>query len=152
MTAQAQSEDQTHVLQLTRQIKAARATVFAALTSAEALAAWFGPEGVTAKEVTVDLKPGGAYSLEMHHGSDLVTTLSGVYQEITPPERLVFTWVWGMGDMAGLETLVTIELDETADGCQLSLVHEGLPSSESVDKHSFGWTGCFNCLDLHLAQ
>ncbi len=60
MTAQAQSEDQTHVLQLTRQIKAARATVFAALTSAEALAAWFGPEGVTAKEVTVDLKPGGA--------------------------------------------------------------------------------------------
>ena len=152
MTAQVQSEQENHVLQLTRQIKAPRAAVFAALTEAEALAAWFGPEGVNAKEVKVDLKPGGAYSLEMHHGAELVTTLSGVYQEITPPARLVFTWVWGMGDMAGLETLVTIELDETPEGCQLSLVHEGLPSSNSVEKHSFGWTGCFNCLEAHLAQ
>ncbi|MEM7226625.1 MAG: SRPBCC domain-containing protein [Pseudomonadota bacterium] len=151
MTAQPQSKAETHVLQLTRQIKAAPAAVFAALTEAEALATWFGPEGVSAKNVKVDLTLGGAYSLEMHHKDELVTTLSGAYQEISPPNRLVFTWIWGMGDMAGVETLVTIELEENAEGCQLSLTHEGLPSAESVEKHSFGWTGCFNCLESHLA-
>ena len=147
-----QAQEQAQVLQLTRQIKASRQAVFAALTDAEALAAWFGPEGITAKEVKVDLKPGGSYSMEMHNAEGLLTTLSGVYQEITRPERLVFTWVWGMGDLAGLETLVTIELDETPDGCQLSLTHERLPSATAVEKHAYGWTGGFNGLDAFLAS
>ena len=152
MTAQANANDSGLVLNLTRQLKASRTAVFRAFTEPEALAAWFGPETVTAKNVQVDLRVGGRYSLEMHNAEGLVTTLSGVYQEITPPERLVMTWLWGMGDLAGIETRVTIMLSETETGCELQLVHEGLPGQDWVEKHNGGWTSSFVCLDRLLAE
>lgn len=140
-----------YTLNLSRQIAAPREAVFKALTDAEALAKWFGPAGVTAKDVSVDLKPGGSYSLEMHNAEGLVNSLSGIYREIVPPARLVFTWVWGMDSMAGIETLVTIDLAENEGGTKLTLIHEGLPRESARDHHQEGWVGCFDCLVEYLS-
>ncbi len=134
-------------LRLSRRLKAPREAVFRAFTDPVALAKWFGPEGMNIDNVKVDLRPGGAYSMVFNAADGDTHGLSGVYREISPPERLVMTWVWDHGDLAGIETLVTIELAEAGAETELTLIHEKLPSQESLDLHNQGWTSSFKCLD-----
>ena len=143
-------EDETRTLRLERHFAASPEAVFKAWTDPAALAAWFGPQGVETRNVEIDLRPGGRYSLEMCE-SDGVYPLSGVYREVTPPRRLVMTWVWGHGELDGLEMLVTIELASARGGTDLTLIHENLPSDTAREKHEGGWTGCLESLEQFLA-
>ncbi len=152
MTQQSQAleSEETLTLRLTRRLAAPRERVFRAWTDPEALAAWFGPEGVHTRKVQVDLRPGGRYSLEMHEADGEIYPLSGVYREVAAPERLVMTWVWGHGVLDGLETLLTIELHEADGGTELVLLHERLPTPTARDKHEDGWTSAFTVLERYL--
>ncbi len=134
-------------LRLSRRLKAPREAVFRAFTDPVALAKWFGPEGVQVTNVKVDLRPGGTYSMVFGEKDGESHGLSGVYREISPPERLVMTWTWDHGDMAGMETLVTIEFGAAGAETELTLTHEKLPSRNSLDMHTQGWTSTFDCLD-----
>jgi uncharacterized protein YndB with AHSA1/START domain len=50
---------------------------------------------------------------------------TGVYQEVVPEKKLVFTWEWpGMPER---ESLVTFLLKPFDSGTELTLIHEGLP-------------------------
>ena len=139
-------------LVLTRRFKAPREAVFRAWTRPEELAQWFGPKSISVRDVEIDLRPGGRYSLEMYE-PDGVYPLSGVYREVKAPERLVFTWVWGHGDIAGVEMLVTLDFAESKDGgTLLTLTHERLPSQSARDRHEQGWTSTLDCLTEHLAR
>ncbi len=149
--SQAMPKPEEQTLRLERHFAATREAVFRAWTDPKALAAWFGPQGVEARKVEVDLRPGGRYSLEMFESDGGVHPLSGTYQEVTPPERLVMTWVWGHGELDGLEMLVTIELRAAKGGTDLTLIHEKLPSDTAREKHQFGWTGCLDGLEQFLA-
>ena len=146
----AMQSDEFLTLRLTRYFAAPRERVFRAWTDPEALAAWFGPEGVQTRKVQVDLRPGGRYSLEMYEADGEVYPLSGVYQEIVPPERLVMTWIWGHGVLEGHETLLTIELREADGGTELTLLHERLPTPSAREKHEEGWTSAFTVLEKYL--
>jgi len=141
-------------LRLTRRFPASREAVFAALTGPEAMKRWFGPEGIETPVVEVDLRPGGAYRIEFHDPDGMVAVVSGVYREITPPERLIYTWIWEKSDMAAgdTETLVTIELHDTGDGTELTLLHEGIADPEQRARHDQGWNSSFNCLEAFLQQ
>jgi uncharacterized protein YndB with AHSA1/START domain len=130
----------TEALRLSRRFKAPREAVFRAFTDPAALAEWFGPEGVDVTNVEVDLRTGGAYSMVFNETDGDTHGLSGTYREISPPERLVMTWVWDHGAMAGIETLVTIELAEAGAETEFTLIHEKLPSRNALDMHSQGWT------------
>ena len=140
-------EEFAEALRLSRRFKAPREAVFRAFTDPAALAKWFGPEGMNVDNVKIDLRPGGAYSMVFNQADGEAHGLSGVYREISPPERLVMTWVWDDGEMAGIETLVTIEFAEAGAETELTLIHERLPSQESLDLHRQGWTSSFKCLD-----
>ena len=150
--AQAMSEPAATpvTLKLTRRFAAPRDAVFRAWTDPEELAKWFGPPGVSTRGVTVDLRPGGGYSLEMLETDGKIHALSGVYQEVQPPERLVYTWVWGTGEIAGVEMLVTVQFAEAGDETEITLVHERLPSDTARHHHQMGWTGCLDSLDEFL--
>ena len=139
-------------LRLTHRFAAPREAVFRAWTSAEELAAWFGPTYASARKVEVDLRVNGRYSIELHHQDGSIYPLSGSYLEILPPERLVFTWTWGAGELAGIETLVTMEFAELGDTTELTLTHEGLPSETARDMHGQGWTACFTSLDRIIEE
>ncbi len=139
-------------LRLSRRFKAPREAVFRAFTDPAALAKWFGPEGVSVGNVKVDLRPGGAYSLAFNQADGGSHGLSGVYREISPPARLVMTWVWDHGDLAWIETLVTIELAAAGAETEMTLIHEKLPSQNSLDLHRQGWTSSFKCLDQAIEQ
>lgn len=139
-------------LKLSRRFSAPPDAVFAALTETEALKRWFGPEGIETPVVEVDLRPGGAYRIEFHNPDGVVAVVSGEYREITPPKRLVYTWTWEKSEPDGedAESLVTIELRDTGDGTEMTLLHEGIADPEQRERHTQGWNSTFNCLDQHL--
>src|SRR5580692_5652143 len=103
---------QSDSLQIRRFSKHGRARIFSALTEPAKMAQWFfGMKDGRAK-VTSDLRPGGKYLIEMSDDEKSCRP-HGTYLEITPPERLVFTWSSeGFVD----ESKVTIELFERDAG------------------------------------
>ena len=89
--------DSATMLKIRRYYHASRERVFRAWTNPEQLKQWFAvAEGFTTPIADVDLKVGGRYRLGMQPpGDDGVLIAGGVYQQISPPEKLVFTWRWG---------------------------------------------------------
>jgi uncharacterized protein YndB with AHSA1/START domain len=144
--------DESRVLRLSRRLPAPRERVFRALTEAEQLVKWWGPEGFTVPEHSLDLRPGGAWRTVMRSSEGKDHIVSGVYREIVPPARLVFTWAWETDGPRGHETLVTIELHERGDGTELTLRQELFESESSRDRHAHGWSSCFDCLEEALAE
>ena len=78
-----------------RRFEADMATLWAALTDPEAWMHWFG--GGQARPITTsaDLRPGGAWRIEMR-GEDSADRyiVSGEFIEIEAPQRVSFTWAW----------------------------------------------------------
>jgi uncharacterized protein YndB with AHSA1/START domain len=95
---------------VTRVIDAPRTLVWEAYTSPEHLPHWLGPHGATMPVCEIDLRPGGSFRFVSRAG-DFELTLTGVYQEIVPPERLVSTDSWGPEWPETLNTLILSEQD-----------------------------------------
>ncbi len=150
VTNAAVTEDGGFILEMSRTFNADRPRVFEAFTKPESLAQWWGPVGVSAPRVELDLQKGGAFEIDMHNSSGGVHYLSGVYEEISPHDRLVFTWAWGQGADKGPSTHVTLEFRDVADGTEILLTHRGFATEDARDQHGSGWTGCFECLVEHL--
>jgi uncharacterized protein YndB with AHSA1/START domain len=74
-----------------------------------------------------------------------VHTVFGTYQEIKPPEKVVFTWRWD-GDTSHEDSVVTIEFSDLGNSTEVTLTHERLPNTEERDKHAHGWNGCMDQL------
>jgi uncharacterized protein YndB with AHSA1/START domain len=97
-------------IKMTRVVDAPRSLVFEAWTSAEHLPHWMiGPDGWTMPVCEVDLRPGGAYRFVWRNPDGAEMEMTGVYREVTPPERVVSTQSWG-GDWP--ETINTLILSE----------------------------------------
>ncbi len=75
----------------TRVIDAPRELVFKAWVDPERLRQWWGPKGFTNPVCEVDPRPGGAIRIHMRGPDGTIYPMTGVYQEVLEPERLVFT-------------------------------------------------------------
>jgi len=140
----------TETLHMRHRFKAPRQRVFQAFTDLEVLRQWWGPEGFDLPEATLDLKVGGAYDFRMRNPDGAIHNVRGVYREITPPERLVFTWQW-IRDEPTAEMLVTLTFHDLGGETELELLQEKMPSVESVTAHNGGWSSSFTCLERVLA-
>jgi uncharacterized protein YndB with AHSA1/START domain len=88
----------------------------------------------------VDFRPGGEFRLCMRSTDGVDNWLQGVYREIVPPERIVFTHAWiGADGKSSPETLVTITLAERGDKTEMTLRQTGFTSAGARDGHGFGW-------------
>lgn len=138
-------------LEITRLFKAPRERVFAAFTTAESMNQWFGCRGKTTT-CTTDFRVGGSYRLVTHapeSGETFIVT--GVYREISPPAKVVFTWKYeGDEDWADCESVVMAEFKAIGDQTELRLTHTGFPSAESRNNHSQGWNICMGKMDALL--
>jgi len=133
----------TEALVLTRTLPAPAERVWRAFTEPARLAAWFWPQ--RAGTVTaIDLRVGGRYSIDATAGGYAVT---GEYQVVDPPRRLVFTWQWA-GDPD--TTLVTLEFTAVAAGTELTVRHERFSTPEDRDSHEQGWHDCLDRLPAEL--
>jgi len=156
------TNEQNIKLQLTRVFAAPRELVFKAWTEADHFKQWFGAaacDGATLQSVKVDARVGGKYRLQVRKADGEFFTSVGIYREVKPPERLVFTWQFekdGAGDEYGEveppEMLVTVEFHALGKQTELMLTHEKFASTESRDRHEQGWTRCLDSLEKFVKK
>lgn len=77
-------------LVMTRVFDAPRELAFKAWTETEQVAQWWGPNGFTNPVCEMDVRAGGAIRLDMRAPNGVVYPMTGVFQEVVEPERLVF--------------------------------------------------------------
>lgn len=131
---------------ISRVFAAPVALVWRAWTEPEMLRRWFCPLDCEPLEVSGDLRLGGEYRESMRCGGT-VHTARGVYREIEPERRLVFTHRWQTPDAP--ETLVTVRFAAlSASATEVRLTQTGLSSDDSAGSHAEGWSSCFE----HLAE
>src|SRR5437879_2993235 len=109
-------------LVLTRVFKAPRGPVFAAWTEPTQVAQWWGPQGFTNPVCELDVRPGGAIRIDMRGPDGTVYPMTGVYEAIVKPERLVF--VSAALDEHGkplFEVLNTVTFAELGDKTKLTV-------------------------------
>ena len=135
-------------LTIKRRFNAAPAKVYEAWTDPKVIARWFGPEGVTRVEAETDLRVGGRYHITMHVPGDQHDVF-GVYREIVPNERLIFSWAWKT--TPDRESLVTVTFKPDGTGTIMTLLHEQLLDEEVRDRHNVGWTGAIDKLEKLMA-
>lgn len=140
------TDDKTLVID--RVLNASPARVFAAFTETAQLAQWYGPEGMTTEVFENDVRPGGRYALVMR-GGDGEYHLSGAYEEIDPPKKLVMTWKWKTGEIT---SRVLIELIPEGEKTHLRLTHSGFAEASDAAAHKQGWTSSMNELERYLAS
>ena len=111
-------------------------TVWAALTTADGLSAWFG------EKATIDARPGGTGS--MTFGSGLRVDMR--VERVEEPRVFAFTWrIPGLPDDDPRRTYVEFTLDSVAGGTRLQVVETGfaqLPDDsrrQTYDSHAEGW-------------
>jgi uncharacterized protein YndB with AHSA1/START domain len=99
---------------MTRVFDAPRHLVFEAWTKPDLVKRWlYGPDDWRLAVCEMDLRVGGAARFVWRHGDGQEMGMSGVFREIAPPDRLVFTEIWDE-DWTGGEALNTIVFTEHA--------------------------------------
>lgn len=139
---------ETFSLQIRREINAPRERVFRAWTDPEELKMWHAPkEDFTIPIVELDVRVGGKYRIGMKpKDKEKPHIVGGVYKEINPPAKLVYTWIWEEEEMSVGETLVTIEFIDKGKSTEIIFTHELFPNSTRRDNHNQGWNGILDRL------
>lgn len=134
-------------LTLTRIFAAPRALVFAAWTQPEHLKQWSAPHGFTIPVSKGELRAGGKWRACMGSPEGEKLWLHGVYREVVPGRRLVFTHTWTEPDGGpGHETVLTVRFSDLGGKTKVVLTQVGFDSVESRDGHRGGWSQCFERL------
>jgi uncharacterized protein YndB with AHSA1/START domain len=112
------------------------AQVWAALTTAEGLGAWFG------NEATIDLRPGGSARMAWANG----TAVEMRVERVEEPKVFGYTWpIFGLPEEDPRRTYVEFTLEPTGTGTRLTVVETGfaqLPEDDygkAYDGNTDGW-------------
>ena len=121
--------------------------VWAALTTAEGLAAWFG------NEAAIDLRPGGSARLRWTGGE----TAEMRVERVEEPRVFGFTWhIYGLPDDDPRRTYVEFTLEPAGTGTRLTVIESGfaqLPEDDytvAYNGNTGGWTSEFDELVSYL--
>jgi uncharacterized protein YndB with AHSA1/START domain len=135
---------------LVRKIKASPAKVWYAIPRPEQMLQGWGPDAGPTLRVDADVRPGGRFSVVFRVLSGEEYNPTGIYREVVPEERLVFTW--DLPGAAEPETLVTFLLKPIETGTELTLTHARLPDEAARASHEKGWNGLLDKLPVFLGE
>ena len=135
-------------LTIKRRFNAPPAQVFSAWTDPEKVKRWMGPGDVKAVSAESDPRKGGRYRWVMKSPDGEDHDVSGVYREVIPNEKLVFTWAWK--STPERESLVTVIIKPDGNGSLMTLQHEQFYDEAARDRHQGGWTNAMEKLDEYL--
>ncbi|MBL6616146.1 MAG: SRPBCC family protein [Reyranella sp.] len=145
-------------LVLTRLIKAPREKVYRCWTEPELMKQWFAPLPYTTPHVDVDVRPGGANVIIMRgpDGNDLPNR--GIYLEVVPNKRLVFTdayvKAWEPSDKPFMTVILTFEDESGKTRYTARVRHWTVADKEAHEKMGFhqGWGICTDQLEALVAK
>jgi uncharacterized protein YndB with AHSA1/START domain len=136
------------VLTVRRLIRASAERIFDAWTQPKQLKQWWGPQSVKCVAAEVNLKVGGIYRIANQFSDGKILWISGEFEAVERPRRLVYTWQIG-ADTA--KERVTVTIEARGDTSEVIVVHERIPTEALRDQHEQGWVGCLDGLIVFLA-
>jgi uncharacterized protein YndB with AHSA1/START domain len=139
-------------LLIRRSFDAPASLMFALWSEPEHFARWMGPHGFDCSGVEIDFRVGGTYRAVIRSAERGDNWFGGVYREIEPDKRLVFTFTWDEGPSAGAEMLVTITFEER-NGKTIQTFHQApFLNVERRDSHVGGWNSAFDKQQAYVNQ
>jgi uncharacterized protein YndB with AHSA1/START domain len=138
-------------LTLKRRINAGCEKVYAAWTDPQKIVHWFGPSTVRegSLQAETDLRVNGRFRISFYSENGEYFQVGGVYREIVPNARLVFSWAWHTTPER--ESQVTVSLLPEGGGTLLTLHHEQFFDEAARDSHARGWTALLEKLEKYSA-
>jgi len=136
---------------LIRRIRARPEIVFDALTTAEGIALWWGPDAGPVLIAESDPRVGGRYRVRFRKLDLGEHESSGEFLEMVRPERVIMSWRWAGRQEDPGESRLEIRLKAVAEGTELTLTHARLHDEETCNSHQEGWTGALDKLEAHFA-
>lgn len=137
---------------IVRRIRARPAIVFEAMTTAEGIAQWWGPEVWPVLAAQSDPRPGGNYCVRFRTADGAEHESRGEFLEFVAPSRVVMSWRWTQGGDDPGVSRVEIALRAVPEGTELTFTHAQLHSEESAKSHESGWSRAFDQLERVLAR
>ena len=112
----------TREITVTRTFAAPRPLVFSMFTDARHLARWWGPHGFTNPLCEADARPGGSIRIDMRAPDGTVHPMGGIFHEISPHDRIVFTSFVDLPDgQRILEGRNTVTFEERRRGTKVTV-------------------------------
>jgi uncharacterized protein YndB with AHSA1/START domain len=105
-----------------RTFNAPRDRVFAACTDPELVREWWGPRNGTTIVDKMDVRAGGDWRYVARDADGNETAFRGTYREITPPERIVYTFEWE--GMPGHVLVDAITLEDLGEQTRMTIVSQ----------------------------
>jgi len=136
-------------LVIKRTFNAPRDRVWKAWSDLEQAKEWWGPNGFTLPFLEMDQRPGGKWRAIMRTPDGKDMGQHGVYREIVPPEKTVYTYIWDSQPQH--EMLVTVVFAERASKTDMTFRQEGFESTDEKAGHEDGWNQTFDRLSTYLA-
>ena len=132
---------------ISRLFDAPRALVWEAWSSHAHLARWWGPMGFTTPRGSVDLRPGGPFTLTMRSPDGHEFPMEGVVSEVEAPSRLAWT---ALAHGVRVDTVVTFE----EEGARTRLtVRQTVPSNPMMARgQKPGWSQSLERLATALVE
>jgi uncharacterized protein YndB with AHSA1/START domain len=154
------ADTEKRVVHVVAEIAAPPEEVFRALTNPAELAEWWGAEGMYQTEKwEIDLRPGGKWKsyVRTPEGGKMASpstteqqSVGGEYITVDPPRVLEFTWSPSWDGFA--VSNVRCEIEPTASGSRLTLVHSGFATSEMAASHGQGWVRVLGWMRAHVTR
>jgi uncharacterized protein YndB with AHSA1/START domain len=105
---------------------------------------------VTCTAAEVHLQVGGQYRIANQLPDGTTLWISGEFELIDRPRRLVYTWRIGSGTDA--PERVTVAFEACAGGTEVIVTHERIADAATRERHARGWHGCLQGLEEYLAR
>ena len=126
-------------LMVRKTIQADAARVFEAWTTPANLEQWWGPGEIRCTGAEVDLRVGGSYRIANEYPDGRVVWIGGVFEEVDPLRRLVYTW--RLESHSPATELVTVRFEERGAATEVIVLHQRIGNATLRDGHEEGWMG-----------
>ncbi len=130
-------------LSIAREFAAKRKNVFRAWVEKDLFVRWWGPHGFTTPVCEMDLRPGGVFRTVLLGPDGRKYPTEGVYREISPPTRLVFSMPFGGEGQPKHESFCEMTLIESKGLTRINVRwrHQTMADREAHEKMGFhkGW-------------
>lgn len=142
-----------HELVLTRLLDAPREKLYRCWTEAALIKQWFVPKPWTIADAEIDLRTGGGSRIVMRSPEGQEFPNSGVYLEVVPNERIVFTDAytagWAPSEKPFFTAIVTFEDEDGKTRYTARARHWKAEDKETHEKMGFhdGWGQCATQLE-----
>jgi len=134
-------------LEMTRDLPAVPAVVFAAFSDPDQLAKWFGPQGFTVRTLEFDPRVGGTYRIEMQPPEGDSFCLGGEFRAVDPPARLAYTFAYEDPDPDDVENLVVLSFHDLGESTEIVFTQRPFKTEARRELHGDGWTDSFDKLE-----